>query len=465
MLIFFKTLVIVLLLGLNAFFVAAEYSVLRIRRSRLEQLVTEGTSGARLIQGLLADTSLLFSGIQLGITVVSLLMGWVGEQIIARGIEALLQGHVHRYLSLTIAHSVAVASAFVFVTVLVMVLGELVPKTLAYERAERVALMVARPISVFFQVSRYPVALLDRLSSAVLRLLRPEPSTPHGPPVTTEELKLIVSAIREGGLLEEEQEEMIHSVFELDRVRVREIMVPWPKVTCLPLASSLSQVLETAVRDQHTRVPIYDESRDNVIGILHTKDLLALLSDRERRRIPFDASFDLRRLLHRPMIVPEMMSLAQMLEEARPRRAQIALVVDEFGTFVGLVTLEDVLEQIVGEIEDEYDRDKNVLLQVRGSGNVLELEGSLNLRQLADDYEVQLPRGSGYETLAGFVLDRLGAVPRGNESFVFENRRYTVVEMEGRRVARVRLEKLPEPVPAPRIPAAMPAMTGRNRTS
>ena len=453
-----KTAVILLLVALNAFFVAAEYSVLRIRRSRLEQLVAEGHSGARVIQGLLADTSLLFSGIQLGITVASLLMGWLGEQIVAQAIEGLLEGHVHRYVSLAVAHSVAVATAFLFVTMLVMVLGELVPKTLAYERAERVAMMVARPVSAFFQVSKYPVALLDRISSGVMRLLRPEPSMPHGPPLTTEELKLIVSSVRERGLLEEEQEEMIHGVFELDRVRVREIMVPWPKVTCLPLASSLSGVLETAVRDQHTRVPIYEESRDNVIGILHTKDLLALLSDRERRRIPFDAPFDLRRLLHQPMIVPETMSLAQMLEEAKPRRAQIALVVDEFGTFVGLVTLEDVLEQIVGEIEDEYDLEREV---PRGlSEDTLVLDGSLSLRQLADDYGVQLPRGAGYETLAGFVLDRLGAIPQGNEFVVFEGRRYTVLEMEGRRVARVRVEKTPELAhglrPAPGPPGARP---------
>jgi putative hemolysin len=456
MLILLKALVIVFLVALNAFFVLAEYSVLRIRRTRLDQLVGEGKRGARIIQSLLADTSLLFSGIQLGITVASLLMGWLGEQIVAQGIEALLAGRVHRYLSLTIAHSVAVAVAFLFVTVLVMVLGELVPKTLAYERAERVALMVAGPVSIFFKMARLPVAILDRVSSSLLRLLRPEPATSHGPPVTPEELKLIVSAIRERGLLEVEQEEMIHSVFELDRVRVREIMVPWPKVTCLPLASSLSQVLETAVRDQHTRVPIYDETRDNVIGILHTKDLLALLTDRERRRVPFDAPFDLRRLLHQPMIVPETMSLAQMLEESRPRRAQIALVVDEFGTFVGLVTLEDVLEQIVGDIEDEYDVERGAASPV--SDSVLELDGSLSLRELADEYSLELPRGAGYETLAGFVTDRLGAIPAGNESFVFENRRYTVVAVEGRRVSRVRTEKLPEPSPGPR--AAAPAATG-----
>ena len=441
-----KALLLLALVSLNAFFVLAEYSLLRMRRTRLQQLIEEGNARAPLIQNLLADTSVLFSGIQLGITMVSLLMGWLGEQIIAQALLELIEGHVHRYLSLAIAHSLAVAVAFAFVTVVVMVLGELVPKTLAYERAEHVALSVAQPITWFFRVARLPVRLLDRLSSGALRLLRHEPPRSPGLAVTPEEVKLIVSAIRQGGLLEEEQEEMIHSVFELDRVRVREIMLPWPKVTCLPVTGSLSEILEAVVSDQHSRVPIYEETRDNVVGILYTKDLLAVLQDRERRGIPLGAPFEFRSLLHRPMIVPETMTLAQMLEEARPRRAQVALVVDEFGTFVGLVTLEDVLEQIVGEIEDEYDQGEKAAERV--SDNVIEVDGALSLRELAEDHGVELPRGAGYETLAGFILDRLGFVPRGGETVAFENRRYTVMEMEGRRVSRVRVEKLLEPARA-----------------
>jgi CBS domain containing-hemolysin-like protein len=232
MLVLLKALLLVLLVFLNAFFVLAEYSLLRVRRTRLEQLISEGEARARLIQGLLADTSLLFSGIQLGITLASLLMGWLGEYVVSQALERLLAvAHVNRYVSLAIAHAVAVAVAFLFVTVLVMVLGELVPKTIAYESAEAVALLVAAPITWFFRVSKLPVDILDRISSGLMGLLRPEPSTPHGTQMTPEEVKLIVSAIRKGGLLEEEQEEMIHSVVELDRVKVREIMVPWPKVT------------------------------------------------------------------------------------------------------------------------------------------------------------------------------------------------------------------------------------------
>jgi magnesium and cobalt exporter, CNNM family len=435
-----KALLIVLLVAMNAFFVAAEYSLLSVRHTRLDQLINEGHSRARILRDLLANPGLLFSGIQLGITIASLLMGWIGERIVADALQSLLEGHLRPFASAAVAHSVAVTVAFVCVTVLLMVLGELVPKTLAYERAELGALAVARPLALFFRLTKYPVAVLDRVSSGLVRAIAREPARHGGPVHTPEEVKLIVSAIRKRGLLEEDQEEMIHGVFELDRVRVREVMVPWPKVSSLGASSTLGEVLEEVVKDQHSRIPVFEENPDDVVGVLYTKDLLALLLERQRRALPLDGPFDLRSMLHQPMIVPETMPLNQMLEEARPIRAQMALVVDEFGTFVGVVTIEDILEQIVGKIEDEYDREPRPIERI--SDNVFYVDGSLGLRDLAEDHGVELPRGEGYETLAGFVLDRLGAIPHGGETFVFEGRRYTVMEMDGRRVARVRVEKI-----------------------
>jgi CBS domain containing-hemolysin-like protein len=255
-----------------------------------------------------------------------------------------------------------------------------------------------------------------------------------------------VSGIRKRGLLDEEQEEMIHSVFDLDRVRVREIMVAWNRITCLPVATDLPALLERVVKDQHSRIPVYDGPPDQIVGVLYTKDLLGVMAERARAAIPGDAGFDLRTILHQPMIVPEGMSLTQMLKEARRRHSQMALVVDEFGTFVGLVTIEDVLEQIVGEIQDEYDREESAVRKV--GENVLVVDASMSLRDLASDRDIVLPRGEGYETLAGFVLARLGFIPHGGESFIFEFRRYTVLEVEGRRVSRIRIETLPQAQPA-----------------
>jgi magnesium and cobalt exporter, CNNM family len=429
------------LVALNAFFVATEYALLSVRRTRLEQLSNEGVAQAKVVLSLLSDMVELFSATQLGVTVVSLLMGWIGEGIMASAIQRWLEEYLGRIAGAAVAHSVAVALAFLLITMLLTVLGELVPKAMAYNNAEMFALGVARPMVLFLHLSRYPVRLLDALASAVLRSLHRGPGRAHGPAHTAEEVKLIVSSIRKRGLLNEEQEEMIHSVFDLDRVRVREIMVAWNRITCLPVSTDLASLLDRVVKDQHSRIPIFDGLPDQIVGVLYTKDLLAVMAERSHAGIPADAGFDLRTILHQPMIVPEAMSLTQVLKEARRRHSQMALVVDEFGTFVGLVTIEDVLEQIVGEIQDEYDREESAVRKI--AENVLVVDASISLRDLASERDIVLPRGEGYETLAGFVLARLGFIPRGGESFIFESRRYTVLEVEGRRVSKIRIETLP----------------------
>jgi putative hemolysin len=453
---FLKTFLILGLVALNAFFVAAEYALLSVRRTRLEQLAREGHARARQAIALVSDMRALFSGTQLGVTVASLLMGWIGEAIMADAIGKVLENYLDRVARAAIAHSIAVALAFVLITVLLMVLGELVPKALAYDRAEQCSLLVARPMFLFLQLSRYPVRALDGLAGMALRALGQSPARGHVHQHTPEEVKLIVSAIRRRGLLGEEQEEMIHSVFDFQEARVREIMMPWTRITCLPLSLDFRTLLDRIVKDQHSRIPVYEGPPDHIVGILYTKDLLGVLQDRLRDGVALDKPFDLRAILHPPMIVPEAMPLSQMLAEVRRRHSQMGLVVDEFGTFVGLVTIEDVLEQIVGEIQDEYDLEESTIRRV--SENVLVVDASVNLRDLANDYDIVLPREAGYETLAGFVLERLGVIPKGGETMVFEGRRYTVVEMDGRRVAKVRIEKLPgavSPTAAPPRPASL----------
>ncbi len=428
------------LIGANALFVAAEYSLLSIRRSRLEQLVRRKFPRALMVHKLLERPSLLFSGIQLGITVASLLLGWLGERLLAGLMEGLLAGRVEHYLG-PVAHTVATVVAFLLITGLLMVLGELAPKTIGYERAERVALLTAVPMTVFMRLAHYPVSVMDWMASRVASLAGVVPTVGHREAHTPEEVKLIVAGIRKRGMLGREQEEMIQSIFDLHRVLVREIMVPRPRLTCLPLTTDLRRLLEEIVEDQHSRIPIYDGNPDSIVGVLYTKDLLRLMHDRDREGLPMDAPFDLPGLLHHPMIVPETMPLMQVLRESRRRQTPMALVVDEFGTFTGLVTIEDVLEQIVGEIQDEYDQDERAILKL--GDNLLVADASLSLRELADDHDLPLPRDGGYETLAGFVLARLGAIPKGGETFVYSHWRFTVLEMEGRRVARVQVERLP----------------------
>jgi len=435
-----RGLLILGLTGLNAFFAATEYALLSVRRTRIEQLVREGNPRARMVQSLLADISSLISGTQLGVTVVSLLMGWLGEGFVAALLQQILGLELHRRMSAVVVHSIAAACAFVLITGFLMVLGELVPKALAYDHAETVSLAVARPMLIFLRLSRPAVGALVGMANGVLRALGRSPMRGYRPPHTTEEVKLIVSSIRKHGLLREEQEDIIDTVFDLDRILVREIMVPWTRITCLPLTQDLRLLLDRIVKDQHSRLPIYEGSPDHVVGILYTKDLLRVVSERLKGGVPLPAPMDLRPILRQPMIVPESKPLSQVLEEARKHHSHLALVVDEFGTYVGLVTVEDVLEQLVGEIRDEYDQDEQAIHQV--SGNVLLMDASISLRELANEYEIVLPRGLGYETLAGFVISRLGVIPQGGESVIYDGRRFTVVEMDGRRVAKVRIEKV-----------------------
>ena len=445
-----KALLIVGLIVLNAFFVAAEFALLSFRRTRLEQLVRDGKTRAILVRRLLDNPSLLFSGLQLGISVASLLLGWFGEEWLAELFRQALEGRLERFLG-ALAHGLATVTAFVFITAMLMVLGELAPKTIGYERAETVSLLVAWPLSIFMRLAHYPVVLMDWLANRIAGLVGVVPTAGHAERHSPEEVKLIVAGIRKRGLLGEEQEEMIHSVFDLHNIHVREIMAPRPRITCLPLTQDLRSLLARVVEDRYSRVPIYEGSPDRIVGILNTKDLLRVAFDRLRQRVPLDDPLDLRALLYKPMIVPETMTLDQMLDESRARHSQMALVVDEFGTFIGLVTMEDLLEQIVGEIQDEYDREEKAIHRV--AENILVVDSSLSLRELAEDYDIVVPRDAGYATLAGFVLERLGKIPQGGESFLFEGRRYTVLEVEGRRVAKVKIEKVPVPAAVPKATA------------
>jgi CBS domain containing-hemolysin-like protein len=447
-----RGLLLIGLIGLNAFFAATEYALLSVRRTRIEQLVREGNRRALFVQTLLADIGSLISGTQLGVTVVSLLMGWLGEGFIAAALQHLVGSGLRAHASVVVVHSIAAAGAFVLITALLMVLGELVPKAVAYDHAEAVSMVVARPMLIFLRLSRHAVGALVGMANGVLGALGRSPLRGYGPLHTPEEVKLIVSSIRKHGLLREEQEDIIDTVFDLDRILVREIMVPWTRITCLPLIQDLRVLLDRIVKDQHSRLPIYEGSPDHVVGILYTKDLLRVVSERLKTGVPLAAPIDLRPILRQPMIVPESKPLSQVLEDARKHHSHLALVVDEFGTYVGLVTVEDVLEQLVGEIRDEYDQDEQAIAQV--SGNVLLVDASVSLRELANDYEIVLPRGAGYETLAGFVLSLMGVIPKGGEIVVYEGRRFTVAEMDGRRVAKVRIEKLPAT-----SPQATPAST------
>lgn len=436
-----RLLVVVLLVAANAFFVAAEFALVSVRDTRIQQLVDARRIGARTVQRLHQKMDELLSAVQLGVTLASLALGWVGEETLARIIEPGLRGISH---STVWAHVIAVTMAFMAITYLHVTLGELVPKSVALEKAERVALAVAGPMEVFMKVTRPFVVVMTRSARLALRAFgsrEVRQAGVHSP----EELKLIVTASRRFGMVPPFEEEMIVRALDMGNIEVREIMVPRPDIFSLPANMPLEEALTRVVEEQHSRVPVYDPQQgpEHIIGLLYSKDLtrwmrLRLMLAKDEAASARIAQMQVRQIMREVLVVPETKPVSDLLLEFKQRKRHLAVVVDEFGSTVGVVTVEDVLEQLVGEIEDEFDVTPQAL--VPGATSMV-LDGAVPIRDLETQYQLKLPRDDGFETLGGFVLARLQKLPRGGESFEYEGRRYTVLEMEGHRIAKVKIEE------------------------
>jgi len=435
---------ILLLVAANAFFAAAEFSLVSVRDTRIQQLIDAHRIGARVVQRLHQNLDQVINGVQLGITIASLSLGWVGEPVLARLIEEAIGRIPHAFVY---AHTIALVVTFISITYLHVILGELVPKSLALQRAERVALAVAAPMEVFLTVARPFLYFMQKSGNFALRMFgsrelrRSGRGTVHSP----DELKLIVTASRRFGQIPEFQEEMIHNALELDDTSVREVMVPRPDIFSLAANLTLEEALARVVAEQHSRIPIYDPQRgpEHIVGVLYLKDLLRWmrlrlavgLSQPTAARI---SSMQIGQIMRNVLVVPETKVLTELLFEFKERRRHLAVVVDEFGSTAGVITIEDILAQLVGEIQDEFDA-AEPQAALKGESTLV-LEGSISIRDLEDEYQVVLPRDAGFETLAGFVLSRMQKIPRAEEGFDYEAHRFTVTEMEGHRIAKVRIE-------------------------
>jgi len=440
---------VLLLVAANAFFVAAEFALVSVRDTRIQQLIEAGRVGARTVRKLHERMDELLSAVQLGVTLASLGLGWVGEPTLAALIQLAMGGGDHPTV---LAHTIAVAMAFILITYLHVVLGEVVPKSVALQRADRVALAVAAPMDFFMTVARPFLRVISASARFVLRRFgahEVRSSGVHSP----DELKLIVTASRRFGVVSQVEEEMILHALELGEITVRQVMVPRPRIFSLPADMPLEQALTRVVEEQHSRVPVYDPQRgsEHIIGLLYSKDLTRWMrlrytkpaSDPAAARL---AQMVVRDVMHDALVVPETKPLTDLLVEFRHHKRHLAVVVDEFGSTSGVVTVEDVLEQLVGEIEDEFD----IALQPLPAGATsMVLEGAVNIRDLETQYHVMLPSDQGFETLAGFMLAQFQRIPKTGDSFEYDGRRFTVLEMENRRIARALIENV-EPQSAQR---------------
>jgi len=430
------------IIALNGFFAAAEVALVSVRRSRLNQLAESGSVAARAALGLLANPGRLLSVTQVGVTLASLGLGWAGEDTVYRMLLKVLHP-VITPRSEPWYHAAAFTVAFLIISFFHVVVGEVVPKNLAIEKADRVALLMAPALLVFLRISAPFVYVIERSAATLSRALGLRGghiAAGH----SAEELKFIIESSRLEGHLEPFEEEAIQRILDLRDVYTREIMTPRIDIVSVSIDVTLDELLRLFVEHKYSRLPVYQSKPENIIGVVHYKDLMAAWQERklaaDRRQSA--RSFRLRRYLHDPLVVPETKPLNQLIDEFRKRHTHLAMVVDEFGTITGLVTFEDVLEEVFGEIGDEHD----VLRPLpSATAPVIEIDGGTNILDLSTQYGIDLPGDAGFETLAGFLLFRLGYIPAPGESVTYGNRTFIVQQMDRNRIVRVKIVKTRPP--------------------
>jgi putative hemolysin len=422
----FGAIVVLLIVLANAFFVAAEYALVTARRSRLQELADGGNRRARIALRIM-DSPVRFIGtVQLGITTFSILLGAVGEPIVEHWIDEPL-------LSTTLAFLIA----FSVVTYLHVTLGELVPKAIALTKNESTALWVALPVEAFY-LATYPLVwFLQMSSNSFTRLFGIEPAPAGVVAHTEDEIRMIVAQAEERGEIEEAEEEMLYKVFDFADKEVSEVMVPRPEVVAISVGLPPEDALAALVDSPYTRYPAYRGSLDEIVGILHVRDLFSAMHDRGLAQV------DVEELVRPPFFVPETKDLAALLADFRRTKQHMAIVVDEYGAMEGIVTLEDLLEEIVGEIEDEYDLPDESVEQI--DEQTIRVGGTYPIDDFNEQFGTELP-AEDYHTIAGFVFGQLGRAPERGDEVDFDGVRFQVLEVEGTRIERLQAEFRQAPV-------------------
>jgi CBS domain containing-hemolysin-like protein len=424
----FNLLAALVLVGLNAFFVAAEFALVRVRESRIVQLEQEGSARASVVHDALRDLDAYLSVCQVGITVASLALGWVGEPAVSHFIAPVLE--TIGITSERIVEIIAVILGFAVITYAHLVFGEQAPKYFSIQRAERVSLWISRPLKVFMFLFRPLVWLVNASTNFVLRpwgIRLGEEMEAH----SEEELRIMISSAVSSGELEPEEQDYLNNVFDFgDRV-AREIMVPRPDIEALPHDAPLEELVEKAAFGRYTRYPVYEGDLDHVLGAVHIKDLFRAASEEA------DA-FDIRPLIRECLVVPENKSIEQLLREFQKRKLQMAIVIDEWGSVEGLITIEDVLEEIVGEIQDEFDEGEATIEEI-GDG-VYAVDGRIPITDVNEYFKIDLPH-EDFDTIGGYVLGSLGRPPEPGDTVEADGASLHVKTVDGPRVSMLTLHR------------------------
>ena len=423
MILFLELLAVAALILLNGYFVAAEYALVTARRTRIQELAQKGDRRARAVLRIVADPPRFIAAMQLGVTGASLAIGALGEQVLARVFDPLF------------ASVIAFALAFLIITFLHVVVGELVPKGIALGYSERVALAVSTPVRGFFVAFKPLIWVLQRSSDAALRALGLTPPGGEMEVYSEAELKMLLSRSTEEGQLERQEQEMLYKVFDFADKEVSAVMVPRPEVVALSIEMPPEEALAAVIDSPYTRYPVYRDALDEIVGVLHVRDLFSALVDRGI------AGVQIEQLLRPAHIVPETKDLAALLTEFRRTNQHLAVVVDEYGELEGIVTLEDLLEEIVGEIEDEFDLPDESIERLE-DGRV-RVHGTFPIDDFNEQFGVSLPI-EDYHTLGGLVFGMLGRAPEPGDEVEHAGIRFTVLTVEGSRIERLEIQLPPQ---------------------
>ena len=423
----FEITLIFLLILLNAFFAAAEISVIAARKSNIKNLAEKGNRNASALYLLQSDPERFLATVQIAITLLGSAAAAVGGVTAIHSLQPLLEKipffqPFSEFISMSIV--VLVISYFT------LVVGELVPKSLALKYPEPIALSIVKPLTWLSKILR---PLTEALTVSIRFFLMPIGGKAlPGSFISEEEIKLLLKEGREKGVFNQSEQELIHSVFEFNDISVKEVMVPRPKIQAIQIDTPFPELLKYVAESKFSRYPVYKTNMNDIAGVLYFKDLLGPITQN---------GVDLKELLHPAYFVPETMQVSHLLKELQRRRIQMAIVINEYGSVEGLVTMEDLVEEIVGEIQDEYDVEDRPVERLKDGSLVI--DASLFVRDLRNDYGLPIPESADYETLGGFVLAQLQDMPKGGEIIQYGDYKFTIVDMEGRRIAKLKVEKKP----------------------
>jgi putative hemolysin len=411
-----ELLALVGLILLNAFFVGAEYGLVTSRRTRIMELEHEGNRGARAVLRITSDPPRFISAMQLGVTISSLAIGALGEQVLSQRFDAVM------------ASFLAVVLALLVVTYLHVVIGELVPKGIALGHPERTALAVSAPVRAFFVVFKPLIWLLQESTAVLLRSLGLQPPGAEHEAHSEAELRMLLSSSAEQGEIEHEEQEMLYKVFDFADKEVSDVMVPRPEVVAISIALPAEEALKAVLESPYTRYPVYRESLDDIVGVLHIRDLIEAMHDRGI------VAVDMESLVRPAYMVPETKDLGALLTEFRRTNQHMAIVIDEYGSMEGIVTLEDLLEEIVGEIEDEFDLPDETVERI--DDDTIRIDGTFPIDDFNEEFDCGLP-DEDYHTIAGFVFGELGRTAAPGDEVRHDGMVFRVDSVEGQRIDRL----------------------------